>query len=427
LKIVQSKYNAYILRLSTTKRIAMKEPWRTDEYYVSFYNYSKEARDGLRFPNKVKIHDVTLRDGEQQAGLVFKRDDKIKIARALDEAGVDRIEAGMPSVSPEDMNAVREVAHLGLQAKVFAFARCMKADVDNALKADVDGVVMEVPSSDHLIKYAYGWDQSRAIELSVEATKYAHEHGLYVAFFTIDSTRTNFDVFWRLAGGVAEAGHMDSLVVADTFGVMNPQAYAYFVSKLKGVTRKPIEIHAHNDFGLGVSNTIAAIGAGAETAHVTINGIGERSGNASLEEFAAAIKMLYGVDSNIKFEKLRELSRIVQDLSGVKVPPQKPIVGDGLFTTESGIIAGWWNRLEELGMPLEMFPFTPATVGHGSVNVVLGKKSGRDSILYKAKKLKLDIDSSKIDSVLMQVKKEAIEKKRALKDEEFLEIIKRLG
>lgn len=376
----------------------------------------------MNFPEKVTLHDVTLRDGEQQAGIVFRKNEKVKVARALDEAGVNRIEAGMPSVSPEDMETIKEISHLGLGAKVFAFARCMKADVDNALKVDVDGVVMEIPSSDHLVKYGYGWDEKKAIATSVEATSYAHEHGLYVTFFTIDSTRARFDVFWRLVGGVANEGHMDSLAVADTFGVMSPQAYSCFIAKIRQATGKPIEVHAHNDFGLAVANTIAALSAGAETAHVTVNGIGERSGNASLEELVMSLRMLYGVQTDIKFEKLRSLSKLVQDLSGIRVPPQKPIVGDGLFTTESGIIAGWWRKLEELGMPLEMFPFVPEFVGHNHVNVVLGKKSGKDSILYAAKKLNLKIDDNKVDSIIAAVKLEATSKKRTLTDDEFIKI-----
>jgi len=404
--------------------INLKKPWLTKESYASFYNYEDKVRKKSSFPKKVILHDVTLRDGEQQAGIVFRKDDKLRIARALSEAGVNRIEAGMPSVSPNDMETIREISHLGLEAEIFAFARCMKADVDNALKADVDGVVMEIPSSDHLLKYGYGWAENKAVDRAVEATSYAHEHGLYVAFFTIDSTRADFDVFWRLAGSVATKGHMDSLVVADTFGVMNPEAYAHFIAKIRKKTNKPIEAHAHNDFGLGVANTIAALASGAQVAHVTVNGIGERSGNPSLEELAMALKILYGVKTDLEFEKLRSLSKLVEELSGVHVPPQKPIVGDGLFTTESGIIAGWWTRLEKLRMPLEMFPFTPEMVGHDPVKIILGKKSGRDSIMYKAKALNLKVDEKQIDQILMKIKEEAISKKKTISDEEFIAIVK---
>lgn len=405
----------------------MVEAYRKEGYYVSFYNFEDKVKAGLNFPKRVRFHDVTLRDGEQQAGVVFRKAEKVRIARALSEAGVDRIEAGLPSVSKDDAEATKEIAHLGLQAKVFAFSRCMKADVDNALKVDVDGLVMEIPSSDHLIKYGYGWDEEKAIGLAVEATDYAHRHGLYVAFFTIDSTRADFKVFWRLISQVATKGHMDSLVVADTFGVMNPQAYAHFVKKIKEVTKKPVEIHAHNDFGLGVANTLAGLGAGAEVAHVTVNGLGERSGNASLEELAVALEMLYGVKTNIELERLRDLSKLVEGLSGVMLTPQKAVVGDRLFETESGIIAGWWSRVEKLGMPLEMFPFLPSVVGQDPVKIAIGKKSGRDSVFYKADKLGLKVDETKVDNILVALKEEAIRRKRTLSDQEFSQIVKRAG
>ena len=163
--------------------------WETENWFVSPYNYLNEVKGKFKLPKKVVFHDITLRDGEQQAGIILRKDDKIKIARMLDEAGVSRIEAGMPAVSKEDGEAVKAIAHERLSAKVFSFARCMKRDVDLALACDVDGVIMEIPSSDHLLKYAYGWTVKKAINLSVEATRYAGEHGLHVAFFTIDSTR----------------------------------------------------------------------------------------------------------------------------------------------------------------------------------------------------------------------------------------------
>jgi len=284
---------------------------------------------------------------------------------------------------------------------------------------------MEIPSSDHLIKYGYGWEEDKAIGLAVEATDYAHRHGLYVAFFTIDSTRADFKVFWRLISEVASKGHMDSLVVADTFGVMNPQAYGLFVKRIKGVTKKPIEIHAHNDFGLGVANTLAGLAAGAEVAHVTVNGLGERSGNTSLEELGVALKMLYGVKTDLKLDKMRALSKLVEELSQVRLTPQKPVVGDRLFETESGIITGWWRRLEKKRMPLEMFPFLPSVVGQNPVKIAIGKKSGTDSILYKSAELGIKVRESQVNEILLTVKDEAIRKKRTLTDREFSNIVKR--
>jgi isopropylmalate/homocitrate/citramalate synthase len=396
--------------------------WTSDKHRVSFYDFLPEVRKRIKLPSKVTMHDVTLRDGEQQARLVFRKDEKVKIARALDEAGIDRIEAGLPSVSPSDMEAIREITSLGLSARIYAFARCMKSDVDNALRLDVDGLIMEIPSSDHLVRYGYGWSEKKAIDLSTEATSYAHAHGLEVTFFTIDSTRASFKVISRLVGTVAREGHMDALGLADTFGVLNPEATFYFVKKMRRMLKKPVEIHAHNDFGLAVANTIAAITAGAEVAHVTVNGIGERTGNASLEETVMALKFLYGVRTNVRLEKLRGLSKLVRSVSGVEVPPQKPVVGDDIFTVESGILTGWWRRLEELGMPLEMYPFLPELVGHDEVRVILGKKSGRDSVLYLAEKLGVRIDEAEADNLLQRVKQFAVDKKRPLTEEEFISL-----
>jgi isopropylmalate/homocitrate/citramalate synthase len=400
----------------------VKDRWRSDSHYVSFYDFLPEVRKSIKLPAKISLHDVTLRDGEQQPRVTFRKDEKVQIARALDEARLDRIEAGMPSVSPSDSEAIKEITHLGLSAKIYAFSRCMKADVDAALKVDVDGLIMEVPSSDHLIKLGYGWTEEKAVELSVEATTYAHEHGLKVSFFTIDSTRASIPVISRLVGRVAKEGHMDALVLADTFGVLNPEATKFFVHKMRTLLKKPVEIHAHNDFGLGVANAIAAIMAGADVAHVTVNGIGERTGNTSLEELTMALRCLYGVQTNVRLEKLRGLSQLVSRLSGVVVPPQKPVVGDDIFTVESGIITGWWRRLEKLENPLEMYPFLPELVGHEKVRILLGKKSGKDSILYYADKLKMDMDDAKAIELLAKVKEQAIAQKRPLTEKEFLSL-----
>ncbi|MEM4303197.1 MAG: hypothetical protein QXQ70_04800 [Candidatus Caldarchaeum sp.] len=399
------------------------EPPKGDGVFVSHYNFVDEVVKTLKKPERVKVHDVTLRDGEQQAGVVFRKEEKIHIARLLDEAGVDRIEAGFPAVSEKDFEAIKEIAHLGLEAKVYSFARCMKKDVDLALALDVGGVVMEIPSSDHLLRYGYRWDEEKAVSLATEATQYAHDHGLYVSFFTIDSTRADFMTAWRLISSVAEGGHMDSLVLVDTFGVCSPHAISYFVGKVKSMLDKPLEIHVHNDFGLGVANTIAAVLAGAETIHVSVNGIGERTGNASLEQSVMALTQLYGIKTNIRLEKLRKLSKTVEELSRVKLPPQAPIVGDRIFDIESGIIAGWWNNVEELDMTAEIFPFTPKVVGHNDVRVVIGKKSGRDSLLYLSKKLGLNIREEEIDGLLKIVKDTAMMFKRDLLLEEFMEIL----
>ena len=398
------------------------EPWVSPDSFVSQYNFYEEAKRGLKMPSRVSIHDTTLRDGEQQTGIVFQHDEKLSIARMLDEAGVARIEAGMPAVSAEEQETIKQIAHLGLQADVVAFSRCMKQDVELARKCDVKGVVMEIPSSHHLIEYAYGWTVEKAIDLSVEATQYARDHGLTVGFFTIDSTRAP-ESYWKIIEAVSSQGHMDTLAIVDTFGVFAPHSVSYFVEKVKERISKPLEFHGHNDFGLGVANATAAVASGVDIIHTTVNGIGERVGNTSLEEAVMALKLLYRVETGVRTETLHPLSKLVQQLSEVTMPPNKPVVGDNVFTTESGIVGGWWTKLESLGMITEMFPFTPQSVGHGPIRIAVGKKSGRESLLYKVKKQGLKLEEKNLDDVLQKVKKLAVTKKRVLTDEEIAEIV----
>jgi isopropylmalate/homocitrate/citramalate synthase len=405
--------------------MGMRKPWMTDKWWVSPLNFVNEIRASLNLPDNVIIHDITLRDGEQQAGLVFNKEDKIRIARMLDEVGVHRIEAGMPAVSKEDREAVKAIANEGLNAKIFCFARCMKQDVDLALECDVDGVEMEIPSSEHLIKYAYGWPLEKALELSIEATRYAADHGLHVAFFTIDATRASLDWWFKIIEKVATEGHMDSLVLVDTFGVCTPEAIRYFTKKALERFNKPIEAHFHNDFGLAVANTLAAVTEGVQIVHTTINGIGERMGNADLAETALALEALYGVKLGLKYDRLYKLSKLVEELSGVRMPPHKPVVGDGVFKVESGIIAGWWARLEELNKPLIMFPYTWDLIGQKGVEILLGKKSGRDSIIRKLREIGVNPSTVDLDKILEKVKEESIKRKGPISDEIFKEIVEK--
>jgi isopropylmalate/homocitrate/citramalate synthase len=401
--------------------------WKTDKWWVSYLNFIDEVRGSYRLPDSVWIHDVTLRDGEQQAGIVFRREDKVRIARMLDEAGVDRIEAGMPAVSREDMEAAREIAHEGLKAKVYCFARCMKADVDIALKCDVEGVEMELPSSIHLIENAYKWPLEKALELPIEATRYAADHGLKVAFFTIDGTRADMDWWFKIISRVAAEGHMDSLVVVDTFGVCTPEAIKYYVRRVrKEIPDKPIEVHCHNDFGLAVANTLAAVSEGVEVVHTTINGIGERMGNADLAQTALALKALYGLNINLRFEKLYELSRLIEELSGVKLPPNAPVVGERIYWIESGIVASWWLQVMN-NNPLIMFPYHWSLIGQNPPEIVLGKKSGIGNIQYILNKIGVNISEEKIMQLLTSIKEYSVKKRGPLTINEFKNLLEKIA
>src|ERR1039457_4859627 len=316
-----------------------KEPWKTDKWYVSPWNFAPEVLAQLHFPKKVKFYDITLRDGEQQAGVIFTKDDKIRIAEGLAEAGVHRIEAGMPVVSPSDAAAIKEIVKRNLGSQVFAFSRCMLDDVKRAVDCGVSGIVMEVPSSEHIIKYAYKWPLEKAIDLSIESTAYAHSQGLEVVFFPIDFSRAEINWVLDLITRVANEGHMDALALVDTFGVLAPHAMQYLVRETKKRINKRLEAHFHMDFGMGVANTIIALAEGVEVVHSTVLGIGERAGNTPMEETAMALLTLYGIDTGLKYDKFYKLAKLVQQLSGHAVATNRPGVGEGPFQIEAGLLA----------------------------------------------------------------------------------------
>ncbi len=237
-----------------------QEPWKTDQWFVSPWNFESAVRDQLHFPKQIKFHDITLRDGEQQTGVIFTKDDKIRIAEALAEAGVQRIEAGMPVVSPSDNAAIKEIVKRNLGPQIFAFSRCMVDDVKRAVDCGVSGIVMEVPSSTHIIEYAYKWPLEKAIDLSIESTAYAHSQGLEIVFFPIDFSRAEMKWVLDLILRVANEGHMDALALVDTFGVVSPHAMQYLVREVKKRVNKRLEAHFHMDFGMGIANTIMAAG-----------------------------------------------------------------------------------------------------------------------------------------------------------------------
>lgn len=401
----------------------MNQPWKTDRWFASPWNYSPEATQGMHFPDQIRIHDVTLRDGEQQTGIVFRRQEKVEIAKKLASAGVHRIEAGMPAVSSEDEAAIKEIVDLGLTSEIFSFARCMPADVKLAKECGVKGIITEIPSSEHIIKHAYGKTMDWAIKSSIETTLAAKEAGLYTVFFTIDSTRSELNQYLDLVERVATEGHMDSMTLADSFGVCTPQGIEMVVRKLKERFQQPIEIHCHEDFGLGVANTIAALANGASVAHVTVSATGERAGNVPLEDTVMALRVLYDVDVGVKTESLYELSKLVQKLAGINVPPNRPIVGDSLYYIESGIVAMFHRRCKDVE-PLEYIPFLPEVVGRPKVDVALGKGSGLANIEEHLERCGLQANSDQANEILSRVKEISIEEKRLLSEAEFQQIAK---
>src|ERR1700704_1548155 len=355
--------------------------FRKNEWWVSPYNYAPEVRTTYDLPARVSIHDATLRDGEQTPGVVMSVADKIAIAEMLDEIGVDRIEAGMPAVSEQDFEAIKQISRLGLKARIYTFARAMNTDIDKALECGCHGVIVEVPIGYPKLKYQFKWTWEDVLRKSVGVIKHAKSRGLHVVYFPYDTTRAREEDLTSLLTGIMQNAPPDSIGVVDTMGCILPEAMKFMVRMVKKLTSLPVEVHTRNDFGLAVATGLAGVEAGAEVGHSWANGVGERTGNAALEELIVALHVLYGYDTQYSLAKLPELGELVSRISRVPIAANKPILGDRKFTRESGI--GVDLVVKE---PLAMFGTHPALTGRRG-DVVLGKKSGKLSITYNLEQL----------------------------------------
>ena len=265
---------------------------------------------------KVIVYDSTLRDGEQMPGVAFRHEDKLKIATMLSEAGVPEIEAGFAAVSQHELETIRAITGLGLEAKVLSLSRARQSDIDCALKANVDIVLLFAGTSDIHLRYKYGHvvNQDEILTQSVEAVEYAKSHGVKVSFSCEDGTRTPFDFLLRMYRAVEEAG-ADRLGVTDTLGCITPEGVSRLVRGVKANVKRPVSVHLHNDFGLANANALSAVMAGADAITTTVNGMGERCGNVPLEQFASSMYFLYGVDLGIDLSHLTEISRQVSPMA----------------------------------------------------------------------------------------------------------------
>jgi isopropylmalate/homocitrate/citramalate synthase len=322
----------------------------------------------------------------------------------------------------QDEAAVKTIVEADLDSEIFAFARCMVDDIRKAKECGVTGVVVEIPSSGHIIERAYGWPLERAIELAIEATLAAKQEGLYTVFFTIDSSRAEFDWYLDLVTRVATEGHMDALALVDTFGGVTPQAIPVWVRKVRErLPDTPLEAHFHDDFGLAVANSIAAVAAGAEMVHTTVTGVGERAGNTPMEEMALALAMLYGAEHGLDTTAFYSLSRLVRERAGHTIPSNRPAVGERLFEVESGIIAGWYHQcIEEF--PTELFPFHWSEVGQPPARIVYGKGSGLPSAAVALEALGIEADEDQMRELVAAIKQRALQTKALLPLEEVARI-----
>jgi isopropylmalate/homocitrate/citramalate synthase len=397
----------------------MSESPSRAKIWVSDLNAQAEIGSGFARSARVRFYDTTLRDGEQTVGVVLDPRQKLEIACQLDELGVARIEAGFPRVSAEDAESIRLILGAKLKAEVWGFSRAVKGDLDELIRLGVRATIIEAPTSDIKLR-AYGLSRDEVLRRVVEAVSHAKQHGITVAFFAVDGTRTDLHFLKKVYHTAIEAGAEEAVVV-DTIGVCSPEAVEFLVRRVREWVGEdiPVHFHGHNDFGLATASAIAAVRAGAEWIQGTINGMGERAGNADLGEIALALHCLYGVPVALNLGKIREVSQLVRRAAGYEVEAWKPVVGENLFVRESGAVASQFHTPEAIE------PFSAELVGARRA-IVLGKKSGLDSIALKSKELGLEIPDQQRGAVLEAVKRKGMEKRGLVTDAEFTEIVGRL-
>jgi isopropylmalate/homocitrate/citramalate synthase len=369
-----------------------------------------------RIGGSVGLYDTTLRDGEQTVGVVLDPQQKLELARAIDGLGIERIEAGFPRVSQDDWDAVKLIAEAGLAAEVWGFSRAVAADAEALVELGVQASVIESPISDAKLAALRVTRESMLARIR-DAVSFAAGHGIKVAYFGVDGTRADLDFFRQAYETAVDAGATEAVVV-DTIGVATPEA----VAELVGRTREwlgpdvPVHFHGHNDFGLATAAAAAAARAGAAWIQGTINGMGERGGNANLIELALTLDALYGVSTNLRLDRAREVSELVRGVSGTELEPWKPVVGENLFRRESGAVASQFHD------PPAIEPYSSELVG-AERSVVLGKKSGIDSIRIAVERLGLDVPEERWPELLAEVKALGAEKRGVVTDEEFQALI----
>ena len=360
--------------------------------------YVDNVKKVMKIPEKVRIFDTTLRDGEQTPGVAITPEEKIRIAKRLDKLGVDVIEVGFPAASLGERKAAQEIKGLGLNAKVCGLARVLQEDLDAALDSDVDYIHTFIGTSPLHREYKLHMDQEEILSKAVDALEYIKDHGIIAEFSAEDATRTEFEFLKNIYKAVEEAG-ADVINVPDTVGVMVPASMRQLVEDLREVVSIPISVHCHDDFGLAVANSLAAVEAGAQQVHATINGLGERAGNTSLEEVVMTLMATYGIKTNITTELLVSTSELVSRITGVKMPPNKAIVGENAFAHEAGIhVHGVLEKAETYE------PLKPEMVGH-TRRIVMGKHTGARAIKSKLDDYGIEMNEDQFCTLYDQVKK----------------------
>jgi methanogen homocitrate synthase len=365
--------------------------------FPSPYNFAAYDRSSI---DELIIHDSTLREGEQTPGVVFSVEDKKRIARKLDEVGIQQIEAGFPLASNKQRRGVEVLVNMDLDAEIFGFARAKREDIDAVAETGADGIVLSFSISEYHRKHKFGgMDKKEYLRRLVDSINYAENHGLFIVYTAEDSTREKDLNFLKNAYKTAEEAGADRARIADTLGCIGPNGMAYLVREIKSNLDIPVEVHCHNDMGLALANSLAAVEAGASTVSTCVNGLGERAGITSTEEAALALHILFGADS-FDISQLTELSNLVEATSGIRMPPNKPITGENASAHGSGI-----HQHGVFMSPITYEFYPPEFVGQKR-RVYIDELCGRHGVLYIAEKeLGMSISESIAEKVLLRVKR----------------------
>lgn len=402
----------------------LQPPWFTPQKWVSPLNFSEEIRRQLHIPEKVWVHEVTLRDGEQSSGVVFRADEKVAIAKALAEAGFPSIEVGLAAVSDDDVDALRTISQLKLPSRIMVLARVLKEDVDAAIQHGAQGIVLEIGINPWMVKHAFRLTTEEMIGGVVQLSRYAKEHGLYVEFMAWEAFRlSNLDYLRRIVTEIAEKGAIDRITIADTFGMAHPLAVQHVIRQLKSwIPHLPVSYHVHNDFGLATAGALMALTSGADGVHSSFNGLGERAGNVSTEEIVAVLELLMGIPTGIQLSQLYRISQLIAQISKRPVAENKPIVGSKILEIESGIPIQLLNILEQHGLGRH-FGYDPVLVGHPGITMVPGKGSGRSFVQMVLKEKGIQATPEEVERIVRRVKEEGIIRKAIVPWTEFDRIV----
>ncbi|MDX2232437.1 MAG: homocitrate synthase [Leptolyngbyaceae cyanobacterium bins.349] len=370
----------------------------------------------IRLDSAIQINDTTLRDGEQAAGVAFNLEEKIAIARSLDAIGVQELEVGIPAMGREEAIAITTICQLGLNAKLLGWNRAVLSDIQASMQCGLDRIHVSVPVSEIQLAVKFQGRRDRMLAQLRDCIQFAKDHGLEVAIGGEDSSRAEEAFLIEVAQYAQELGAF-RFRFCDTVGILDPLMTYEKVQRLVAALSIPVEMHTHNDLGMATANALAGVRAGARSVNTTVNGLGERAGNAALEEVVMALKRIYGINPHINTQQLPTLSALVAKASNCTLPPWKAVVGENAFVHESGIHAHG-----VLQNPQTYEAFNPQEVGWEH-RLVVGKHSGRHLIQTILQQHGIALNETELQRVLESVRSWSTKVKRSLTVDELLTLV----